>query len=412
MKIEQVPVEKLIKDPANARKHNQKNIEAIKGSLLKFGQQKPIVINDKNIVIAGNGTLEAARLLGWKDISVVITDLKGSELAAFGIADNRTAELAEWDDAVLADILKSLKDEDFNLSEIGFKEADLDKILNIESEGKTEPDEVPEVPEEPKSKAGEVYQCGRHRVLCGDSANDKNFSKLFSDKKPVVIFTDPPYGVSIGAKNRMLNSFQKSGRNLTDIESDNLKPEDLKKILDSVFVNVKKYIAEDCSVFVCSPQGGGLGMMMMMMMKDCGLEVRHVLNWIKNSPTFSMGRLDYDYQHEPIFFTWGKKHKKIMGGEFKTSLWAVNKPRECKEHPTMKPVELPVNAILNHSDLNDLVADPFLGSGTTMIAAEKTNRICYGIELSPNYVDVIRKRWAEFVHGKGCDWELLTPCTS
>lgn len=119
--------------------------------------------------------------------------------------------------------------------------------------------------------------------------------------------------------------------------------------------------------------------------------------------------MDYDYQHEPILFTWGKKHKKIMAGDHKTTVWAVDKPRACKEHPTMKPVELPVNAILNHTDTGDIVFDPFLGSGTTLLAAEKTGRVCRGIELMPNYVDVIRKRWAEFVNGKDCDWESLTP---
>ncbi|MFA5937347.1 MAG: DUF5131 family protein [Candidatus Paceibacterota bacterium] len=151
---------------------------------------------------------------------------------------------------------------------------------------------------------------------------------------------------------------------------------------------------DNCSVFVCSPQGGGL--CMMMMMKDAGLEVRHIINWVKNSPTFSMGRLDYDYQHEPILFTWTKTHKRKKNGAFQTSLWAADKPRKCDLHPTMKPVELPECAILNHTDKKDIVVDMFGGSGTTLIAAEKTGRRCYMLELNPIYVQVIIDRWEAF----------------
>jgi DNA modification methylase len=145
-------------------------------------------------------------------------------------------------------------------------------------------------------------------------------------------------------------------------------------------------------VFVCSPQGGGLLGMMMMMMRDAGLEVRHILNWIKNSPTFSMGRLDYDYQHEPILFTWKKTHKRKKEGAFQTSIWTVDKPRSCDKHPTMKPVDLPTCAILNHTDVNDIVADMFGGSGTTMIASQNTKRRCRMQEISPSYCAVILQR--------------------
>jgi len=131
---------------------------------------------------------------------------------------------------------------------------------------------------------------------------------------------------------------------------------------------------------------------MMMMMKDAGLEIRHVLIWIKNSPTFSMGRLDYDYQHEPILFTWKKSHKKIMNGKYKTSVWNVDKPRKCDLHPTMKPVELVENALLNSSEKGDTAIEPFSGSGTTFIACQNLNRKCYGIEISPPYCSVILER--------------------
>jgi DNA modification methylase len=138
-------------------------------------------------------------------------------------------------------------------------------------------------------------------------------------------------------------------------------------------------------------------MMMMMMMRDSGLECRHNIVWKKNAPTFSMGRLDYDYKHEPIMLTWFGKHKFYGKGDQKTSVWEYNKPLKCDLHPTMKPIELIVNAILNNSDINDVVFDAFLGSGSTLIASEKTDRICYGIELDEHYIDVIVKRWLKFM---------------
>jgi len=173
---------------------------------------------------------------------------------------------------------------------------------------------------------------------------------------------------------------------------DDMKPAALGEMLQKAFTLWRGYMADDCSVFVCSPQGGGLGMMMMMMMRDSGLEVRHILNWIKNNPTFSMGRLDYDYQHEPILFTWTKTHKRKKEGAFQTSLWTVDKPRANKEHPTMKPIELPACAIMNHTDALDIVADMFGGSGTTMVACQNTKRCCRMVEISPAYCAVILQR--------------------
>jgi len=400
MKIENWPLERIKPYPKNAKKHND---AAILASLRDFKPDQPIVVDGKGVIIKGHGRLKAAQSLGMKEFPVMVRDdLTPDQVKAARIADN-SCQVADWDMELLKNEIADLPDIDFG--EYGLDVADLKPSG---TEGKTDPDEVPETPKTPKSETGKIYSCGNHRVMCGDSSLAENFTRVLQKEAPVLIFTDPPYGVAIGAKNRMLNSFQKAGRNLTDIESDQIPVEDLKKMLLAVFANVKKCMSEDCSVFVCSPQGGELGMMMMMM-QESGLTVRHVINWVKNSPTFSMGRLDYDYQHEPILFTWGKKHKKIMNGGHKTSVWAVDKPRACKEHPTMKPVELPENAIMNHTDPNDIVFDPFLGSGTTMIAAEKAGRICRGMEISPAYIDVIRKRWAEFVHGSGCDWEALTP---
>src|SRR5262249_28284679 len=153
-----------------------------------------------------------------------------------------------------------------------------------------------------------------------------------------------------------------------------------------------------------APQGGGLGMMMMMM-QEAGLPIRHVLIWKKNFATFSLGRLDYDYQHEPILLTWGKRHKRPMKGPHRTSVWEIDKPRAAKEHPTMKPIELIGNALQNNSDPGDAVLDSFLGSGSTLIACEQLNRICYGMEIEPRYCHIIIERYKKFCMDRGKEFE-------
>lgn len=208
-----------------------------------------------------------------------------------------------------------------------------------------------------------------------------------------LVFTDPPYGVSIGDKNAALNSVQKAGRCTTNIENDTLSASDLYPILVKAMTNARKSCKSDASYYVTSPQGGELGLMMMMMMKDAGLPVRHMLIWEKSSATFSLGRLDYDYQHEPIFYTWTEKHHNYRNGEYRTTIWKYDKPRKCDLHPTMKPVALVVNAIMDGTKEGDIVLDVFGGSGTSVIACEQTNRRCLTMELDPHYCDVIIARW-------------------
>lgn len=223
-------------------------------------------------------------------------------------------------------------------------------------------------------------------------------------EKADMVFTDPPYGVAIGDKNATLNSVQKAGRCCENIKNDTMSEGELYGLLKTAFINVRENCAEDAVYFVTSPQGGSLGLMMMMMMKDAGLEVRHVLMWRKNSATFSLGRLDYDYQHEPIFYTWVKKHHNFRNGENRTTVWDYDKPRHCDLHPTMKPVALVANAIMDGSKPGMIVLDAFGGSGTTLIAAEQLGRRCRMMELDPHYVDVIIARWEKLTGGKA---ELL-----
>ena len=407
--IKVVPIGYVKPYPNNPR-DNEKAVPAVAASIERFGFRNPILVDGDGVIIEGHTRRLAAIGLGMKEVPVVYaTDLTPEQVKALRIADNKVGELAEWDFDALKVELNGLPD--FDLTALGFDMDELAKVLGSEwREGQTDADDVPEVAENdpPKSRRGEVYQCGEHRLMCGDSADSDDWTALMDGEKGDMVFTDPPYGVAIGDKNKMLDEIQPGGRIKENIKNDALSIDDLKPILKAAFVNLRENAADDACWFVTSPQGGDL-CMMMMMMSEAGVPVRHVLMWRKNTATFSMGRLDYDYAHEPIFYTWTKSHHNFRGGENRTSVWEYDKPRKCDLHPTMKPVELVESAILDGTERGMTVVDAFGGSGTTMIAAEKTGRRARLMELDPHYCDVIRRRWAEYVHGVGCDWEALTP---
>ena len=256
-----------------------------------------------------------------------------------------------------------------------------------------------------RCKRGDIWQLGQHRVMCGDSSNAEDVAALMGGGLADMVFTDPPYGVSIGDKNKALNSVQKAGCCCENIKNDTLGVEELYPILTAAMTNARLNCKSDASYYVTSPQGGELGLMMMMMMKDAGLPVRHMLVWVKNCATFSLGRLDYDYQHEPIFYTWTSKHHNYRKGENRTTIWKYDKPRKCDLHPTMKPVALVANAMMDATLEGDIVLDVFGGSGTTLIAAEQLNRKARLMELDEHYCDVIITRWEKLTGQKASKLE-------
>ena len=396
MNIEWMKPGDLIPYPANAKLHPPAQVDHIANSIKQFGWQQPIVVDAENVVIIGHGRLLAAKQLMLDTVPVVrATDLTEDQVNALRLADNKTNE-SEWDFGKLEQELAELAIEGIDMAQFGFE---VGEDFEDHSQEIVE-DEAPEVQEEAKSKLGQIYQLGRHRLMCGDSTDAEAWILLMGGAKADVVFTDPPYGVAIGDKNATLNTVQKAGRCCKNIEGDTMSEADLYEMLKKAFINVRENCADDACYFVTSPQGGSLGLMMMMMMKDAGLEVRHVLMWEKNSPTFSLGRLDYDYQHEPIFYTWTKSHHNFRHGDYRSTIWKYDKPRKCDLHPTMKPVELVANAIRDGSEEGMIVLDAFCGSGTTIIAAEQTNRQARCMELDPHYVDVIIKRWENFTGEK------------
>lgn len=396
LRIEYLPLDALKPYSRNAKKHPDEQVEHIANSIREFGFRQPLVIDRDGVLVIGHGRLLAAKKLGLKTVPCVrADDLTDEQVKALRLADNKTNESA-WDDDLLNLDLDDIFDLD--MEDFGF---DLSEIRGggLSTSSAEEDDYEPDVPEEPRAKTGDIFVLGRHRLMCGDSTDTDAWARLMDGERADMVFTDPPYGVAIGDKNAMLNSVQKAGRCCENIEGDTMSEAELYDMLKAAFINVRENCAPDAVYYVTSPQGGSLGLMMMMM-RDAGLEVRHVLMWRKNSATFSLGRLDYDYQHEPIFYTWTEKHHNFRGGKYRTTIWDFDKPRHCDLHPTMKPVELVGNAILDGTQEDMIVLDAFGGSGTTIIAAEQLNRRARVMELDPHYCDVIVDRWEKFTGEK------------
>ena len=387
MKTKLVDIASLSLDPANLRRHPERNMQAIMGSLRRFGQQKPIVVDAKGVVIAGNGTLAAAKQLGWKQIAVAETALAGSEATAFAIADNRTAELAEWDDDALAKTLAALQIEDEELANAtGFDAGDLDDLLGPKE---VTEDEVPEPPAEAITKPGDLWLLGEHRLLCGDSTKAEDVERLMDGAKAEMVFTDPPYGVNIQGK--------KNGA-ATMIAGDLTQT----AIPFSFDLAVTAATTGDARLYFCGGEGN-LYLYQKLFEKHCRQLPRHLI-WIKNG--FTMKPNGYHNQYEIIFHGYkpgGGSLQKWFGERTEdaaSDCWRISRDASSTyEHPTQKPIALPARAISNSSPAGGLVYEPFGGAGSTFLAAEQLGRKCYGMEISPAYCDVIVKRW-ETLTGK------------
>ena len=379
---------------------NEPAVADVMESIRQCENLDPIEVDEGFVILSGHTRLIAMQRLGITETEIIqYTGLTDEQKRKYRILANKTNELADWDFGKLeAEIA------DLDFSDFSFDLADSDGDGNSlpgggNSDELSDDNYSGEPPTEPRSKLGDLYQLGEHRLICGDSTDANVYNRLMDGQKADMVFTDPPYGVAIGDKNATLNSVQKSGRCCENIAGDTLSESELYDVLKKAFINIRENCADDACYYVTSPQGGSLGLMMMMM-KDAGLEVRHVLMWEKNSATFSLGRLDYDYQHEPIFYTWTKSHHNFRNGQYRTTVWKYDKPRKCDLHPTMKPVELVGNAILDGTKEGMVVLDGFGGSGTTLIAAEQTGRKARLVELDPHYVDVIIDRWEQLTGEK------------
>lgn len=391
MEIEYWDIDKLVPYARNPRK-NDDAVPKMAGLIKEFGFKVPVVIRSDGEVIDGHLRLKAARQLGMKEVPVVLADeWTPAQVKAFRLAVNRSAEWAEWDDDLLKLELDDLKLEDFDLDLIGFEDVALD---DGGTEGLTDPDEVPEMQEKPVTRQGDIWLLGKHRLMCGDSTDAGSVALLMAGEKADMVFTDPPYGVSYTEKNEFLKARGKAMACPTRIQNDDMPPDDMHDFWVSAFKNMHENTKERMCYYITAPQDGDL--LLLLAVRESGFMLKHQLIWNKNNHV--LGRCDYDYKHEPIIYGWkiGGTHTFYGGGQFKTTVWDIPKPTQSKLHPTMKPIALIENALLNSSKEQDIILDLFGGSGSTLIACEQTGRQCRMMELSEHYVDVIIRRWQDF----------------
>ena len=393
MQIEQIQLEALIPYINNSRTHSDEQVAQIAASIKEFGFNNPILVDKDSGIIAGHGRLQAARKLGLTEVPCVrLEHLTETQRKAYIIADNRLALNAGWDNELLTIELNELLADGFALEILGFDSEELKTLLDpLEpTEGLVDEDQVPEVPEEPKTKPGDIYQLGRHRLMCGDSTSIDDLEKLCNGQQVDMWLTDPPYNVAY-----------EGGTGLT-IKNDDMGDDQFRQFLRDAYTAADAVMKHGAVFYIWHADSEGYNFRGAA--KDAGWTVRQCLIWEKSS--LVMGRQDYHWKHEPCLYGWKDGAGHLWSSDRKqTTILRFDKPRKNGEHPTMKPVELFEYQMLNNTKGGDIVLDSFGGSGTTMIAAEKNGRVGYLMELDPKYCDVIVKRWEDFTGKKA---ELLT----
>jgi DNA modification methylase len=382
--IEMWPIEKLIPYARNPRTHSEAQVAQIAASIAAFGFNNPILVDTKAGIIAGHGRLLAVRKLQLREVPVIVLDhLTEAQKRAYILADNQLALNAGWDDTLLAAELAALQDEEFDVGLIGFADEELARLLAAQdaAQGLTDEDAIPEVPQTPVSAAGDLWVLGRHRLLCGDATKAHAVSRLLGAVKPMLMVTDPPYGVRYDPEWRKLAGVNNSNR-MGKVSNDDRA--DWREAW-ALFPGDVAYIwhgALHASTVADS-------------LEACDFEIRSQIIWAK--PSLVMGRGHYHWQHEPCWYAVrGTGH--WNGDRTQSTLWQIENRNQDAEtiHSTQKPVECMRRPIVNNSNPGQTVYEPFSGSGTTIIACEKESRLALAIELEPAYVDVAVIRWQNF----------------
>ena len=388
-KLEWRSVSTLIPYARNSRTHSDEQIAQIAASIKEFGWTNPILVDGDNGIIAGHGRLSAARKLGHEEVPVIeLKDLTETQRKAYIIADNRLALNAGWDNEMLTIELNDLLADNFALDILGFDPKELAALLEPEMVvGLTDENDVPDIPDEPITKLGDIYQLGNHRLMCGDSTSIDAVDKLMPETANM-IFTDPPYLMDFtgGIHSDGSKSFNAKHGSIKNDKMSDKEGDDFLDAINSVITSkvdgafyitfyrlgINKYFAS---------------------MERTGLKCRSLVIWDKGNHTLSNS--DYMSMYEPMFYGWVNNHK-FYGGKNGMDIWRIKRTAKNDLHPTMKPVELVEKAVLDGSAINGIVLDLFGGSGTTIIACEKHNRHSRIMELDPKYCDVIVKRWEDF----------------
>ena len=382
MEIVNKNIDTLIFAEYNPRQLTEEQYQQLKDSITRFGLVDPIIVNQhqdrKNIIVGGHQRTRVAKKLGIEEVPCVFVNLPYEKERELNVRLNKNT--GGWDYDILADM--------FELDELidwGFKEEELVGFdADIEVEGNIDDDEIPEEVE-PVCKLGDIWELGSHRLLCGDSTVKENVELLLDSNKADMVFTDPPYNVNYegGTKKR------------DKIENDKL--DNFYEFLLDSFKILYKSIKKGGSIYVCHADLERVNFTKSF--TESGFKLSSVIIWAKNNSTF--GRQDYFWKHEPILYGWNKEASHKWYGDFKQdTIWSIDRPSKNIDHPTMKPIDLIVKAIKNSSKNKQIILDTFLGSGSTLIACEKTKRVCYGMELDPHYCDVIINRWEQYTGKK------------
>ena len=368
-------------NPRKKLKAGDKEYEKIKNSILEFGYVEPIIVNYDMTVIGGHQRLTVLKDLGYTEVQCVVVHIEDEhKVKALNIALNKIT--GAWNEQLLADLLVDLHSVDFNTDLTGFEAPEIEQLFSKVHNKDIKEDDF-DVEEElknpPISRKGDIWLLGRHRVICGDSTLPETYTKLMEGRRTNLVLTDPPYNVNVE---------ETAGK----IQNDNMPDEDFYKFLFAAFVNMEQNMESDASIYVFHADSKGL--IFRQAFHDAGFYLSGCCIWKKNA--LVLGRSPYQWQHEPCLFGWkvGGKHQWYSDRK-QTTIWEYDRPKSSKDHPTMKPVALMAYPIQNSCMSNCIVLDPFLGSGSTLIACEETGRICYGVELDEKFCDVIVKRYVE-----------------
>ena len=379
-------------NPRKKLKPGDREYKKIKDSIEEFGFADPLVVNADMTIIGGHQRLNVAIDLGYTEVPCAVVDVDKTREKALNIALNKIT--GEWDEQLLADLLTDLKDADYDLDYTGFDAPEVDALFSNIYDKKVKEDDF-DVDKELKqpcfSQSGDLWLLGRHRVICGDSTGEEVYTRLMDGEKANLVLTDPPYNVDVE---------ETAGK----IMNDNMEDSEFHKFLLSAYRCMHSNLADDGSIYVWHADTEGINFRTAF--KEAGFYLSGCCIWVKNA--LVLGRSPYQWRHEPCLFGWKQKGKHQWYGDRKqTTVWEYDKPRASKDHPTMKPVNLMSYPIKNSTMTNGIVLDPFLGSGSTLIACCETDRVCRGIELDPKFVDCIVKRYIEWAGGRYDDVFLI-----
>ena len=385
MQIYQRPLSDI--KPYEKNPRQKYDIQKVAQSIKEFGFQQPIVVDRAGVIIVGHGRYQASKSLGLETVPVVIADLSPEKAKAYRIADNKTNEYSDWDIGLLQQEFTDLLDINYDLELTGFDADELEKLIVGEKEGLTDEDAVPETPEEPKAQLGDIYKLGEHRLMCGSSTDFDNMEKLMNGNIADMVHTDPPYNVDYGHINHP--KFKQR-----DIKNDKMSEENFDEFVKEFCSSIKSFAK---GIVYCWGSPTKQGRIVFNVLDEYFNNSTTVI-WVKDH--FTLGRSKYHNQYEPCWFGWVDTGNNFIDDRKLTNVWNCNRPKKSELHPTMKPIELCEKAVKHGSKSNQIVLDLFGGSGSTMIACEKTNRKCYMMELDPKYIDVIIKRWEQYTGQK------------